>query len=76
MLPDGDGFDILKELKAKNKTEGVIFISAKENLETRLKGFNIIANLKLLLFLVHKSFSRFSIDNFSLYAIYSSFSRG
>lgn len=44
MLPDGDGFDILKELKRKNKTEGVIVISAKENLETRLEGFNLGAD--------------------------------
>jgi len=44
MLPDGDGFDILKELKAKNKTEGVIIISAKENLETRLEGFKLGAD--------------------------------
>ncbi len=40
MLPDGDGFDVLKELKRIGKTEGVIIISAKENLETRLEGFN------------------------------------
>ncbi|SCX86144.1 response regulator transcription factor [Flavobacterium caeni] len=44
MLPDGDGFDILKELKRTNKTEGVIIISAKENLETRLEGFNLGAD--------------------------------
>lgn len=44
MLPDGDGFDILKELKAANKTEGVIIISAKENLETRIEGFNLGAD--------------------------------
>ena len=44
MLPDGDGFDILKELKAANKTEGVIIVSAKENLETRLEGFNLGAD--------------------------------
>jgi len=44
MLPDGNGFDILKELKRKNKTEGVIIISAKENLETRLEGFNLGAD--------------------------------
>lgn len=44
MLPDGDGFDILKELKSKNKTEGVIIISAKETLETRLEGFNLGAD--------------------------------
>lgn len=44
MLPDGDGFDILRELKRKNKTEGVIVISAKENLETRIEGFNLGAD--------------------------------
>tara|TARA_B100001105_G_C22260728_1_gene386620 strand:+ start:37 stop:714 length:678 start_codon:yes stop_codon:yes gene_type:complete len=44
MLPDGDGFDILKELKRQNKTEGVIIISAKETLETRIDGFNLGAD--------------------------------
>jgi DNA-binding response OmpR family regulator len=44
MLPDGDGFDILRELKRLNKTEGVIIISAKENLETRIDGFNLGAD--------------------------------
>ncbi len=34
MLPDGDGFDILTELRKQNKTDGVIIISAKETLET------------------------------------------
>lgn len=44
MLPDGDGFDILKELKNKNKSEGVIIISAKETLDTRIEGFNLGAD--------------------------------
>lgn len=44
MLPDGDGFNLLKELKSANKTDGVIIISAKENLETRIKGFNLGAD--------------------------------
>lgn len=44
MLPDGDGFNILRELKAKNKTEGVIIISAKETLDTRIEGFNLGAD--------------------------------
>jgi len=44
MLPDGNGFDILKELKRQNKTEGVIIISAKETLETRIEGFNLGAD--------------------------------
>jgi len=44
MLPDGDGFEILKELKKQNKTEGVIIISAKETLEIRIEGFNLGAD--------------------------------
>lgn len=44
MLPDGDGFSILKELKKLNKTEGVIIISAKETLETKIEGFNLGAD--------------------------------
>jgi len=44
MLPDRDGFEVLKELKRLNKTEGVIIISAKENLETRIEGFNLGAD--------------------------------
>lgn len=43
-LPDGDGFDVLRELKAADKTEGVIIISAKESLETRLEAFNLGAD--------------------------------
>lgn len=44
MLPDGDGFMILKELKKKQKSEGVIIISAKEALETKIEGFNLGAD--------------------------------
>jgi DNA-binding response OmpR family regulator len=44
MLPDGDGFDILTALKKQNKTDGVIIISAKETLETRIEGFNLGAD--------------------------------
>ncbi|SFU64163.1 DNA-binding response regulator, OmpR family, contains REC and winged-helix (wHTH) domain [Pustulibacterium marinum] len=44
MLPDGDGFDILKELKRLHKTEGVIIISAKETLQTRIEGFQLGAD--------------------------------
>jgi DNA-binding response OmpR family regulator len=43
-LPDGNGFDIIKELKKQHKTEGVIIISAKETLETRIEGFNLGAD--------------------------------
>ena len=44
MLPDGNGFDILKELKLQSKTEGIIIISAKETLETKIEGFNLGAD--------------------------------
>lgn len=44
MLPDGYGFDILKEIKYQNKAEGIIIISAKETLETRIEGFEIGAD--------------------------------
>ena len=44
MLPDGNGFEILKELKRQNKTEGIIIISAKETLEIRIEGFNLGAD--------------------------------
>ena len=44
MLPDGNGFDILKELKHQNKTEGIIIISANETLATRIEGFEIGAD--------------------------------
>ncbi len=44
MLPDGNGFEILKELKDQKKAEGIIIISAKETLETRIEGFNLGAD--------------------------------
>ena len=44
MLPDGNGFEILQELKYQNKTEGIIIISAKDTLETRIEGFNLGAD--------------------------------
>lgn len=44
MLPDGNGFDILKELKRQNKAEGVIIISAIETLETKIEGLEIGAD--------------------------------
>lgn len=44
MLPDGDGFVILKELRKQNKSDGVIIISAKETLETKIEGFNLGAD--------------------------------
>ena len=44
MLPDGNGFEILTELKQKSKTEGIIIISAKETLEMRIEAFNLGAD--------------------------------
>ncbi len=44
MLPDGNGFEILEELKKQGKTEGIIIISAKETLESRIEGFNLGAD--------------------------------
>lgn len=44
MLPDGNGFEILNELKRLGKTEGVIIISAKDSLETRIEGFQFGAD--------------------------------
>jgi DNA-binding response OmpR family regulator len=44
MLPDGNGYEILKTLKQLNKTEGIIIISAKDTLETRIEGFNLGAD--------------------------------
>ena len=44
VLPDGEGFNILRELKIKNKTDGVIIVSAKETLETRIEAFNLGAD--------------------------------
>lgn len=44
MLPGGDGFELLKALKGLNKTDGVIIISAKETLETKIEGFNLGAD--------------------------------
>lgn len=44
MLTDGDGFKILELLKNKNKTEGVIIISAKDTLETKIEGLTLGAD--------------------------------
>ncbi|MUV03327.1 response regulator [Flavobacterium rakeshii] len=44
MLPDGDGFEILRELRMLQKTDGVIIISAKETLDTRIEGLQLGAD--------------------------------
>lgn len=44
MLPDGDGFRVLEELKAVNKQDAVIIISAKHAVEDKIKGLHIGAD--------------------------------
>lgn len=43
-LPGGSGLDILKELKANNKTDGVLIISAKNSLDDKVMGLNLGAD--------------------------------
>lgn len=43
-LPDGNGLQILEELKAANKMEGVIIISAKDSIDDKIKGLNLGAD--------------------------------
>ena len=43
-LPDGSGFEILRELKKMNKTDGVIIISAKDSLDDKLAGLDLGAD--------------------------------
>ena len=43
-LPDGNGLDLLNELKKDNKTDGVIIISARDSIEDRIKGLNLGAD--------------------------------
>ncbi len=43
-LPDGNGLKILEKLKANNKSDGVIIITAKNSLDDRVKGLNLGAD--------------------------------
>lgn len=43
-LPDGNGLNVLKELKANNKTDGVIIVSAKNSIDDRIAGLNLGAD--------------------------------
>ena len=43
-LPDGNGLNVLKELKANKKTDGVIIISAKNAIDDRIEGLNLGAD--------------------------------
>ncbi len=44
MLPDGNGMQILEELKQQGKQDGVIIISAKNALDDKIKGLQIGAD--------------------------------
>jgi DNA-binding response OmpR family regulator len=43
-LPDGNGLQVLKELKANKKTDGVIIISARDSIDDRINGLNLGAD--------------------------------
>jgi DNA-binding response OmpR family regulator len=44
MLPGGDGFQILEELKQQKKNDGVIIISAKNSMDDKINGLRIGAD--------------------------------
>lgn len=43
-LPDGNGLKILETLKAKQKTDGVIIITARNSVEDKVAGLNLGAD--------------------------------
>ena len=43
-LPGGNGLDILKELKANNKMDGVLVISARNSIDDKVKGLMLGAD--------------------------------
>ena len=44
MLPDGSGLNLLKSLKENNKSDGVIIISAKGELDDKIQGIEMGAD--------------------------------
>lgn len=44
MLPGGDGFKILEEIKKQKKQDGVIIISAKDSIDDKIKGLKVGAD--------------------------------
>ena len=74
MLPDGNGLDILREIKKKKSNTGIIIVSAKDSLEDKVLGLKIgaddylskpfyLAELSMRIFAVirRKSFSNNNI---------------
>tara|TARA_R110000772_G_scaffold74718_4_gene162722 strand:+ start:1683 stop:2354 length:672 start_codon:yes stop_codon:yes gene_type:complete len=43
-LPDGNGLELLKQLKKNGKDDGVIIVSAKDSLDDRLAGLDLGAD--------------------------------
>ncbi|MBT0608369.1 response regulator transcription factor [Aequorivita echinoideorum] len=43
-LPDGNGLELLKTIKAKGLEDGVIIVSAKDSLDDKLMGLNLGAD--------------------------------
>lgn len=43
-LPDGNGLELLKQLKKEGKDDGVIIVSAKDSLDDRLAGLDLGAD--------------------------------
>ena len=41
MMPGGDGFDLVKEIKSKNVKGGIIIISAKNAIDDKIKGLDL-----------------------------------
>lgn len=44
MLPDGNGLDILREIKKQNKNEAIIITSAKDSVDDKIEGLDIGAD--------------------------------
>lgn len=44
MLPDGNGLDVIRELKKQNSNAGILIISAKDSLDDKIKGLNLGAD--------------------------------
>ena len=43
-LPDGNGLDIIRELKANKSTDGILILSARSSLDDKLTGLKIGAD--------------------------------
>lgn len=43
-LPDGNGLELLQELKKQNKSDGVLILSARDSLDDKLEGLNLGAD--------------------------------